>query len=686
VDSQDGVGQGMGSWQGFGSFVATPSSPSRPTASEKESVERLDGNDEMYAMYKRYRRGAVNGSPTAMAHVGMCLLEGTGVEKDSRAGVDWLRRAARRNDVEALNALGVLWAEGAPVECNMSPNDKKAAKYYKRAAELGHVDGATNLAMAHLVGRGVTQDSRAAKHWLHVAASKRHPGASLLLGKLLLDGADGVEADPARGVRYLQVAAEAGNGEALNHLAHCYREGLGVPADLKNAEDYEVSAAKAGNVCVAVDAGLALLDNGEVQRSRAPFAQDAETGNQPCATCSLRLPHPPPVPSVGGNASSETADAVRPSTPPVPVSSVNTAEPSVVLPDFGRQPSLGRHSRNLSQDRRSSAGLETVHEDFNVEPSPLSMDSVLFGGRTAGRRALDYDPARVLRRSCSDRGSQRNISLAGHPEIGQVLRRSTSDLAVPTVKGRPQFVRSSSFTALADEAFAPEMRVTQRWSRSGVAALNASGLSAYHPGPATAPIAGASYCSTTDGRSQEGSVIVHNPAQQAPPVKMSRRPSLLKSVRDSLSGANKAVSTTSTSGGNVSRGWGILKTVVASGGRQTDRRNAEEAIARLGRVSQARMKEELEEMRTLARDSHVLSRTLETVVQKFWLRILALEDQVRDLGHDPVQKPDARLTEIAGVSSEELAAVRGYPEGPLYHAKDLFKFDAVEDLPSPFDD
>jgi TPR repeat protein len=86
-----------------------------------------------------------------MAHVGMCLLEGTGVEKDSRAGVDWLRRAARRNDVEALNALGVLWAEGAPAECNMSPNDKKAAKYYKRAAELGHVDGATNLAMAHLV-------------------------------------------------------------------------------------------------------------------------------------------------------------------------------------------------------------------------------------------------------------------------------------------------------------------------------------------------------------------------------------------------------------------------------------------------------------------------------------------------------------------------------------------------------
>lgn len=107
------------------------------------------------------------------------------------------------------------------------------------------------------------------------------------------------------------------------------------------------------------------------------------------------------------------------------------------------------------------------------------------------------------------------------------------------------------------------------------------------------------------------------------------------------------------------------------------------------------MKSELEQMRTLARDSAVLSRTLEEVVQRFWLRILALEGQLRAAGHDPEPPaPDMLLEEVAGVPAAELALVAEFPEGISRHASNLFLFDpnanrvAEEEReePSPFDE
>ena len=60
------------------------------------------------------------------------------------------------------------------------------------------------------------------------------PRLPLALGRMLRDG-DGIESDPAKAVRWLKVAADAGSAEAQYNLAQLYRDGTGVPADQAEA-------------------------------------------------------------------------------------------------------------------------------------------------------------------------------------------------------------------------------------------------------------------------------------------------------------------------------------------------------------------------------------------------------------------------------------------------------------------
>jgi len=49
---------------------------------------------------------AADGLPTAQLCYGRMLLEGTGVEQDQVAALQWFKRAAAGGDVDAVNMLG----------------------------------------------------------------------------------------------------------------------------------------------------------------------------------------------------------------------------------------------------------------------------------------------------------------------------------------------------------------------------------------------------------------------------------------------------------------------------------------------------------------------------------------------------------------------------------------------------
>lgn len=94
---------------------------------------------------------------------------------------------------------------------------KKAVKYYKMAAELGHVDAQTSLGYCLEIGQGVKQDYTEAVKWYRKAAELGSAFAQLHLGNFLQKGL-GVKKDWKEAEKWYQKAAEQGNNQAINAL------------------------------------------------------------------------------------------------------------------------------------------------------------------------------------------------------------------------------------------------------------------------------------------------------------------------------------------------------------------------------------------------------------------------------------------------------------------------------------
>ena len=132
-------------------------------------------------------------------------------------------------------------------------SDKKAAKIYRRAVELGDVDAMTNLAVFHVLGSGVKLDKKKAERLYRMAADRGDALAQYNLG-LLLDAAKKFE----EAFRYYALSADQGYTIAENNVGCCYMDGEGTEVDLGKARYwFERAAAKGDEQAIE---NLATLD------------------------------------------------------------------------------------------------------------------------------------------------------------------------------------------------------------------------------------------------------------------------------------------------------------------------------------------------------------------------------------------------------------------------------------------
>jgi TPR repeat protein len=93
---------------------------------------------------------------------------------------------------------------------------QQALRWLRRAGELGDVDAQYELGWRYLNGRGAAaREPREAAIWFERAAGSGHPGAQFELGRMLTAGP---VADPARGQRLIEQAADAGEPDAIAWL------------------------------------------------------------------------------------------------------------------------------------------------------------------------------------------------------------------------------------------------------------------------------------------------------------------------------------------------------------------------------------------------------------------------------------------------------------------------------------
>jgi TPR repeat protein len=164
-------------------------------------------------------RAEQHGWDWAQYKLGMCYLNGRGVNADPRQAVVWFKKAAAQgNYKQAEHELGEIYNFGKGVR--KSPPE--AARWYKKAADSG-------FALSQYA-----------------------------LGNMLNNG-EGVPRNRTEGARLLTLAAEQGVDAAQCALAYCYENGEGLEPSLEKSLYWNKKAADQGNVTAMANYGGNLL-------------------------------------------------------------------------------------------------------------------------------------------------------------------------------------------------------------------------------------------------------------------------------------------------------------------------------------------------------------------------------------------------------------------------------------------
>lgn len=137
----------------------------------QEGLEAYDNSDYETA-FSYFRQAAEQGHTNAEYEVGMCYLDGDGVNEDEYEAAKWFRKAALKGHAEAQFELAEL------LEYNYYgySSSEETFGWYKKAADQGNIDSAFRVAKMYYGGIGTEQSNeKAMEYYLKVANSKEDP-------------------------------------------------------------------------------------------------------------------------------------------------------------------------------------------------------------------------------------------------------------------------------------------------------------------------------------------------------------------------------------------------------------------------------------------------------------------------------------------------------------------------------
>ena len=125
-----------------------------------------------------------------------------------------LKLAAKRGDVEAQFKLGLIYG-------GLLFEDVEAVKWFRKAAEQGHMESQVMLGYQYLTGKGLLEDNTEAVKWFTKAAEQGSADAQYALGDRYMRG-EGVAQDKAEAVKWYRKAAEQGHLRSQTTLGAIY--------------------------------------------------------------------------------------------------------------------------------------------------------------------------------------------------------------------------------------------------------------------------------------------------------------------------------------------------------------------------------------------------------------------------------------------------------------------------------
>jgi TPR repeat protein len=164
--------------------------------------------------------------PRALEHIGMAAEQGfalaqyrLGIEylesaiPDYGQSLQWLQRAAAQGVTRADGVLGQLYLQGRGV----IKNPAMAMQHFRKAADGGLADGQFWLGVCYMKGHGVAYSPTEAKAWFEKAAASEHTEAAHGLGELYEFGL-GVNQDWGESCRWYIVSLLGGREDSAQDL------------------------------------------------------------------------------------------------------------------------------------------------------------------------------------------------------------------------------------------------------------------------------------------------------------------------------------------------------------------------------------------------------------------------------------------------------------------------------------
>jgi TPR repeat protein len=103
---------------------------------------------------KCYATAAQRGHSEAQYNLGIMYLLGEGVGKNKQKGIEWIRKAANTNCVDAQELLGAIYERGA---FGFRSSKRDALKWYRIAAANGNSKAQYELGLMYLNGTGIAK-------------------------------------------------------------------------------------------------------------------------------------------------------------------------------------------------------------------------------------------------------------------------------------------------------------------------------------------------------------------------------------------------------------------------------------------------------------------------------------------------------------------------------------------------
>jgi uncharacterized protein len=195
------------------------------------------------------------GNPEAQTLLALAYHAGVLLRKDDVEATRLLHQAADRGYMAAEESLGIFSETGIGMEGGR-PAPADALNWYKKAAQQGSIDAATDIALLYANGKGVTRDSEQAVAWFRRAAEGGDASAQYNLA-LMYERGEGAPRDYKEAIRWLTAAGDQDLIPPLLALAEISLQppNSTMTADVNKAMQYYERAANLGSAVAEVALG-----------------------------------------------------------------------------------------------------------------------------------------------------------------------------------------------------------------------------------------------------------------------------------------------------------------------------------------------------------------------------------------------------------------------------------------------